>query len=41
MYGANDAEAAHIDMLIDISMDLRMTYAMSSYAQPDVVSLFT
>merc|ERR1711935_236450 len=35
MYGTNDTEAAQIDMLIDVSMDMRYGLAMAAYAQPD------
>ena len=39
MYGANDIEASEIDMLIDVSADLRVGLALKNYAEPDFVSL--
>jgi len=35
MYGANDNEASIIDMLLDLSADLRLGLAKQAYSQPD------
>ena len=40
MYGANDNEASIIDMLIELSADLRLGLAKQAYSQPDFVSIF-
>ena len=40
MYGNGDSDASTIDMLIDVSVDLRLGLARKAYTEPDFVSYF-